>query len=134
MFLKVEEEACGQVSWKLNNWSSLHHVLVAADASCYVEVGDPKVELRFFLRPKEKLHTVHQDNPVLNKWYSLCAEVLSQIDRNVALKVNASVYGGGSDLSKSKKFNPKMFFVMCLVWAIINFVILFQVALSSLTS
>lgn len=65
---------------------------MAADASCHIEVDNPKVGLRFFLRPKEKVMLVMQGSyPILKKWYCLCAEVLTQVNENSAIRVTASV-------------------------------------------
>lgn len=86
----MEEVACAERKWTINNWNTTHEVVVAAKASCYVEVGNPKVEIRFFLRPKEQLTNLDGRSTIF-KWYSLCAEVLSCVNENDALKVTANV-------------------------------------------
>lgn len=94
MSIKMKWVASIDANWTIRNWKMCHKVAVAAEASCLVEVGNPKVGLRFFLRPKERLSTVVSGHyPVLSKWYSLCAEVLTQVNQNAAIEVNATVYG-----------------------------------------
>lgn len=87
----MEEDACAEREWTINNWNTTHEVVAAAKASCYVEVGNPKVELRFFLRQKEKLMN-YKGSSIIFKWYSLCAEVLTCVNENDAIKVTAHVY------------------------------------------
>lgn len=91
--MKLENDTCGEVDWTINNWKDTHKLVVAAETSCHVEVGNPKIRLRFFLRPKEKLVTTTYDGSSsqrINKWYSLWTEVQTQVDQNDAIKVTAT--------------------------------------------
>lgn len=79
---------------------SNYQVIEAAEASLRIDVGDPKVTLSFFLCSKEKffenaLSKCHMQS----KWYSLCAEVLTELSDNVIIKVSASANGDGKELS-----------------------------------
>lgn len=101
----------------------MHNVVVAAECSCHLKVGNPSVELRFFLRPKEEIRNIFygrtSSHTVLLKWYSLCAEVLTEVNQNAAVKVTAVVYGVRKGNASKNLFQPNMFH------SIINFVISF---------
>lgn len=89
--MKMEANACGHAEWIIKNWTATHKVFVAAEASCRVEVGNPKIILRFFLRPKETLVQISNSYPVLSKYYSLWAEVVTPVNQNDAIVVTAIV-------------------------------------------
>lgn len=87
-----------QKSWNIKNWGSNHQMIVAADIGLHVEVGDPKVALRFFLRSKEKYVKGTQHHLAFqSKWYSLCAEVLTQLSEKAVIKVTATATGDGKN-------------------------------------
>ncbi len=113
----MTEESCGSGCWTIKNWNARHKSIVAAEASCLVEVGNPKLGLRFFLRPKEKLMTVLPNAyPVLTKWYSLCAEVITnEVYGNAAIEVIANIFGdnnilrtkGNKNIGEIERFSVK---------------------------
>lgn len=95
----MEKVASSEITWTIENWLNTNKVVVAAEASCHVEVGDPKVGLRFFLRPKEK-SSIIKNNYVkthISRWYSLWAEVLTPIHQNAVIEVAAVVQPDVSD-------------------------------------
>lgn len=87
-------------------------MIAAAEVSLHVEVGDPKVALRFFLRPKEKfVKSLQYKNENQTKWYSLCAEILTEINDNAAIEIIVVTTGDGAQLSTESKL--KIFCLMC---------------------
>lgn len=94
--ISVGKDACGQGEWIIKNWTDTHKIIVAAEASCYIEFGNPKIVLRFFLRPKEKLSDAYKPNKgynctIISKYYTLWGEVVTPVQQNAAVKVTAFV-------------------------------------------
>ncbi|KAJ6645666.1 hypothetical protein Bhyg_00873 [Pseudolycoriella hygida] len=77
--------------WNIKNWRNDAEVIAAAERSLYVEFSNPQVALRFFLRPKERWFSNENGGAFCSKWYSFCAEVLTQLNENVVVRVTASV-------------------------------------------
>lgn len=82
------------ISWELKGFGQTHEILTAARVtSSVVEFENPKVSLRYFLQPVEKLRNIngnHGNGNYIYKYYNLCVELL-EVNSNCVVKVNASI-------------------------------------------
>ncbi len=110
-FKKVVKGEVKDTIWELKGFRKSHDLLIAAHAtSSVVEFENPKVVLRYYLKPSEKLTNGGERERTL-KYYNLCVELL-EVNSNCAVNVNAGIYIHNRKKSFKAGKNPNTIVVL----------------------